>query len=237
MRPLIAALLAMAALTVPQSSHAEPLGQKGNLIIDQISGFRVSSNGELHYYGPLGFSTRSTTEHSPFVTQNDRTTRTYTTFWIAPSADFLVIDHLSLGGLIEFSTTGGSDEYVEGAVTTKIDRPRYDDFTLLPRIGWLIDVSDRFGIWPRGGIGYVSRGRTDLAGNRQYQTTTYSGFLFDFDVGFLLKVADSLFLRAAPELSYSPGSISVSNRGVTQTADASAFQFAVTAGIGGVIHL
>jgi hypothetical protein len=229
---------AIVLLTPARAEAQNLLGAKSQLVIDQISGFRVGHDGALHYYGPIGFSTRNVKEFGVLVNRNDSASRSYTTFWFAPSADFFPIEHLSVGGLIEFSTTSVSDTFVEGNVTTKIDRPSSNAFTILPRVGWLVNIGERFAIWPRGGLGYASRERLEPAGGRLFQKVSYSGFLIDVDVGFLFKIADGFFVKAAPQLSLSPGgSVTITNGPTTLSADASVFQFAIVTGVGGYINL
>src|SRR2546422_3785794 len=92
-----AALLTFAALTVSRDAHAQrevltSMGNKGTLAIDQLSGFRISSLGGVSYAGPIGFSVQSQGETFP---GGDKQTLHSTTFWLAPSADFFIIDHLS----------------------------------------------------------------------------------------------------------------------------------------------
>jgi hypothetical protein len=215
------------------------MGAKGTLAIDQLSGFRVSSvsnftgSGGVSFASPIGFAIQRYNE-SPYQPGPDRTYHA-TTFWIAPSADIFIIDHLSLGGLIEFVTTSTSvDAPVGGGGTLTQTLPGTNNFTLLPRVGYLIQVSDRFGIWPRGGIGYASRQIVSGDPNNPSRST-FSGALLDFDVGFIFRVTESFFFRVAPEITFSLGAShsDVDNRGIqTPSASASFLQFGGVAGIG-----
>lgn len=101
-----------------------------------------------------------------------------------------------------------------------------------PRVGYLVGIGERFGIWPRAGLGYASR--QIATGNVATATrdSTY-GALIDLDVGFLYRLTNNVFLRAAPELTFSLGQSHASTIGnTTLSANASLFQFSATTGIG-----
>jgi hypothetical protein len=237
--PCVSLLAAGAA----RAQEPSGFGDRGQLAIDQISGFRLSSSGSITYYGPIGVSVSSITLRNlntrANVTEDD--TFHYTTFWLAPSADFFVIDHLSIGGLIEYAHTSTSEDVnVVGAPTQTVNLPSTTDFTLLPRVGYLIPIGgDRFGIWPRGGVGYVSRQVSTPAGANTFTADTFSGLTVDIDVGFLYRITDSFFIKAAPEIAFVPGATHSESLQNTNSISgpASAFQFALVSGVGGIIQL
>jgi hypothetical protein len=231
--PLVAALLFTSG-----TARAQTIGAKGQLVIDQLSGFRVTTSGNLDYYGPLGFSTRSFTERDFDNTRTQDVTTHETTFWFAPSADFFVIDHLSVGGLIELATTSSSVNVNTNGASASTSLPGTTDFTFLPRVGWMFNIGERLAIWPRGGLGYISR-QHDIPNGTATVTDSFNGFIFDVDVGFLVRFTDGWFIKAAPEISFVPGGShsSTNNTGVEVSADASTFQFAGVAGIGVYLDL
>ncbi len=236
-------VISLLAAAEAQAQEPSGFGDRGQLAIDQISGFRLSSTGAITYYGPIGVSVSSVTlrnlNQPANVVEDD--TYHFTTFWLAPSADFFVIDHLSVGGLIEFATTSTSvDQNVTGRPQQTISEPSYTDFTLLPRVGYLIAVGgDRFGIWPRGGAGYVSRQTIVAAGANAFTRDTFSGLIIDLDVGFLYRITDSFFIKAAPEVAFVPGGTHAETlqNGNSISGPGSAFQFALVSGVGGIIQL
>jgi hypothetical protein len=243
---LAASFLAALVVTLSASSaHAQrelltPLGGRGTLAIDQVSGFRMTGVGltgaatyGLAYDGIIGFSHQDVAQDS-FGT-NQTTTAHYTSFWIAPSADYFVIDHLSVGGRIELSTTSGSVDAPLGAGNTTVSTslPSTTSVTFLPRIGWLFAISDRFGIWPRLGLGYGTHSTAVNVANTNVATTDgFSSFIIDLDVGFLYRINENWFLRGAPELSLAPGSHSVTQGGTTVSANEHVTQFGIVGGIG-----
>jgi Outer membrane protein beta-barrel domain len=64
-----------------------------------------------------------------------------TVFSLHPAADYFVIDHLSLGGYVDFSHQGGS-----GVSATNIG--------IGPRIGYDLNLSSRFSFWPKAGLAF-----------------------------------------------------------------------------------
>ena len=230
---IFAAGTAKADITPPSTG----MGDKMQLWIDQISGFRVSATGGVNYYGPIGFSVTSVEQDEFAPAVNTTTTVHQTTFWLAPSADIFVIDHLSVGGLIEFSTTSSSSDFNQNGTVQTTQNPTTTNFTFLPRAGWLFGLSDRFGIWPRLGIGYASR-QTDNQNGNLFVRDSIQGVILDLDVGFIFRLTDSFFLKAAPELSFLPGgSHSETINNTSSSANANAFQFAGVTGIGAILDL
>lgn len=235
MRPILRLLAFTLVFSCARGAFAQrellnTMGAKHTLSIDQVAGFRINSSG-LSYAGPIGFSTRSDTATSFQNNGGDSTLKT-TTFWLSPSADYFVIDHLSLGAAFELSTTSQSiQQPTNQNATQTFDLPTTTSVAFVPRIGYLFAITDRFGIWPRGGIGYASR-QLVSADNDRVKETTY-GFIFDVDVGFLYRPVESVFLHVGPELTTTLGaSHSRTNNGTTLTANASLFQFAVLSGVG-----
>ena len=241
LRPTFAVAV-LIALSLPSrdaaaQTIATPTGTKGTLAIDQISGFRASAIGGISYAGPIGVVTQRTT-----ATRFDNglgggnpgedATR-FTTFWISPTADYFVIDHLSVGGLVEVSTTSASIERINNNGTTQTTSlPTTTNFALLPRVGYIFGIGERFAIWPRGGLGYAAQQSVTGADTTAVRASTY-GFIVDLDVGFLYRLTNNFFLRAAPELVFSLGaSHATTIGGTTVSANASVFQFSVPLGIG-----
>src|SRR5882762_6194404 len=101
----------LAFFLTPSQAHAQhdllsKPGQRGQLAIDSLMGFRIGASSGIAYAGPLGFALQSYTEHDLGNNNNNNETTVHqTTFWFAPEADYFVIDHLSVGGLIEIAST------------------------------------------------------------------------------------------------------------------------------------
>jgi hypothetical protein len=232
-----------ALVATTKAAHAIPeptgtLGQKGELVIDQVSGFRMTTDGNLNYYGPIGFSIRSITERDFPTNRTIDNTLHLSTFWFAPSADIFVIDHLSIGGLIEFTTTSATADNTINGTTNSVTLPTTNTFTIEPRVGWMFPISSHFGIWPRLGIGYTSHQFDNLNGNL-YTRDSLTSFILDFDCGFIFRFGEGWFLKAAPQLAFAPGGThsQTDPNGNTRSADASMFQFSGLTGIGVYLDL
>ncbi|MET0386479.1 MAG: hypothetical protein ABW321_10995, partial [Polyangiales bacterium] len=65
-----------------------------------------------------------------------------TTIQLAPSADYFIIDGLSIGGFVSFdySKSGSSDG---------------TRFGIGPRVGYNFGLSDTFSVWPKAGFAYA----------------------------------------------------------------------------------
>jgi hypothetical protein len=239
---LLAAVLAV-SLVLPATAHAQrptdQMGSRYTLVIDQLSGFRASAFGGngFSYAGPLGIVHDSYTAQR-FNNSGDDVVRS-TTFWLAPSADiFLFTFPLSLGGLIEISSTSSSiDVQAAGSNATQTyDLPTTTNFTFLPRVGYLFSINEQFGIWPRAGLGYALRQTTPAAPNATRDSA--GGVVTDIDVGFLWRPVQAVFFRLGPEAAFTLGaSHSSTNAGVSTSASASFFQLGLLGGVGVMISL
>jgi hypothetical protein len=238
---LAAGLLLTTSLARAQSDIRSPIGAKGSIILDDLAGFRASSVGGVGYSGPLGISTQSLSENIPSGNANatgGSDTFHYTTIWFAPSLDYFVIDHLSIGGLIEIATTSSSfSESLTGAATTTTSLPTTTNVTVLPRVGWMFNLADRWAIWPRAGLGYSVRTTAEPAvangGGVQVNTTdSFSGFVIDLDASFIYRINQLFFLRATPEITFVPGSHTLTANNVSTSFGATLFDFTADIGFG-----
>ena len=233
-------LAAIAASFATPASAAElltPTGGKGQLILEQVAGFRAGGapgGSGFSFAGFLGFNYGRYSQDNVNA-QGGYTATNYTSFWVAPSADFFPIDHLSLGGLIELSYTSSSFDAKQTATAPVINTslPTTTNFTILPRVGWMFALGDRFGIWPRVGAGYASRQTTSARDPND--KTTFSGFVLDADVSFILRVNETFFINLTPEFTFLPGSASVTNGVITSSVSASYTSFSVLGGIGVIL--
>ncbi len=238
------ATLALGALLLlaPRTAHAQrtlltPTGGKGTLAIDNITGLRVNAFSGVSYAGPLGISTSRYSQDGLTAGDPNQTVH-QTTIWLAPAADYFVIDHLSIGGFVEIASLSGSvDTQTIGTGTVNNDLPTTTNFTLLPRIGYLIPIGDRFAIWPRGGIGYAYRGTSSLTGAGRGAVVankdSYSALVLDLNVDFLFRINETFFLVAAPDLGASLGGSHTNMQGgVQRSSNANILQFSVLTGLG-----
>jgi len=94
--------------------------------------------------------------------------RDTTVFSLHPAVDYFLIDHLSLGGYVDFTHAGGG-----GSSTTNIG--------IGPRVGYDINLSSRFSFWPKAGLAFnhtaISAGPVD-ASNDELTINLFAPFLF-----------------------------------------------------------
>jgi hypothetical protein len=232
---LVAALATDEAFA--QRELLAPLGGKGTIAIDQLSGFHISAFGPgangLSYAGPLGYVKQSYTRTRLLGAGEDQTNTT--TIWFAPSADYFLIDSLSVGGLIEIAHTSGSlSGPDQNGAQQKKDLASLTSVAVIPRVGYLLAFGDRFGVWPRVGFGYASHHLADpFTPDTPGATDTFSGFVFDVDVGLLYRPAEPLYFRLGPEVALSLGaSRSATDATKTLSGGASAVQLGGSLGIG-----
>jgi hypothetical protein len=142
----IVLLLLLALLAFPRPASAQLLGSKGDAIFSAERLFGV--RGETFSGEPpapaepfevkettigFGFAENLTPHNIPRV-----------------GFDYMIIDKLSLGGALGFSTT---DTSVEGA--GQFGSPKR--FLFAPRVGFLHMFGRVAGIWPRAGLSYHSQ--------------------------------------------------------------------------------
>lgn len=235
----LASNLAAAALFVAPQASAQsllsPTGGKGQLVFDNITGLRANISNGVSYSGVVGLQVE---RYGVNVDTGGGTSATdvihATTVWLAPQADYFVIPHLSIGGLIEIASTSRSeDRPLNAAVTQNFDLGSSTDITFLPRIGWMFALGDRFGIWPRGGIGYASvHGSLGAGGG------TFSGVILNATCPFLYRINETFFVDLSPDLTFIPGSQTTSvNATQTQSQSASYLQFGASGGLGIMLDL
>ncbi len=104
--------------------------------------------------------------------------------------DYTIVDHVTVGGeLVVFFTLGGSTstehDHPNGSTTTdSADNPGWTVFGIAPRGGYILQLTDLFSLWLRGGFSiYTANSKsTTTLGNTT--TTTSNGvqqFAIDLD--------------------------------------------------------
>ena len=160
MRHLTSAWLGMAAVLGAGTAGAQEFGQKGDVAF-----------GAERLFGIQGTHTylERVVPDQPDI-ENDYTTISFG--WRPANAEFspfdaarvgfdvFIIDHLSLGGSLGYSSV--SAEGTEDAPGPDFgDDVSYSSFIFAPRVGYAVMFSDVVGIWPRGGFAYHSASLED----------------------------------------------------------------------------
>ncbi len=206
-----------------------PFHEGGHLVLDQLSGLRVSPATGFGYAGPAGIAFRS--EKSDAITPGDPASETSTTsIWLSPSADVFVTDHLSLGGVIAIEHTWGA---VEGG-GRRLELPGTTSMTFLPRVGFYVPFSDRIGVWPRAGVGWSSVESVSFLSTGSVPTReTFRSMLLDVDLSLVYRFGETFFMRAGPEVGVTLGGRRASETaGTTTGGGASVLQISGVVGFG-----
>nr|HMR07559.1 outer membrane beta-barrel protein [Polyangiaceae bacterium] len=100
----------------------------------QTSFFFLGSNPQGNVSNPLG---------SPFI---------------APRIgfDYFVVNNVSVGGSVTYISDSSSGDRTQGNQQQDLPDQKTNTFLVAPRAGYALMFSDTFGLWPRGGITYVS---------------------------------------------------------------------------------
>lgn len=230
--PRLAAIVSLSLVpSLTQASQRELLdqtGDAGTVALDQLSGFRLSSLGGFSFAGPMGVGYQSLRLPDPGDSTSSFTTRT-TSYFVAPSLDVFVADGVSVGGLIELASIATSVTHDSPAGSRETSLPTSFSLTILPRVGYMLRLSDRFGIWPRLGVGYGLLSGGSVDGSELSQKS----LLVDADVGFIYRANETFFVRVDPQLTLAPvGSVTASAAGQSVRHDTSMFAFSSTVGFG-----
>lgn len=137
MKFALSSLLASLALSLPVVAHAQELGNKGDFVIsaDRLLGITSTKRnldqpvGNDNSWTAVNFGWRASPDASPFDVPR-------------LGFDYLVIDHLSLGGSLGYLSVDPDNG------------PTVSGFLFSPRIGYLYSFGRVVGIWPRGGFTY-----------------------------------------------------------------------------------
>jgi hypothetical protein len=112
-----------------------------------------------------------------------------TTITLAPAVDYFIIDNLSIGGFIGLDYTTSGD-----ASTTR--------FSIGPRVGYNITLSDLISIWPKVGFSFAttSSDRGGATDDVTITTNSNSGVALNLFVTFMFHPAEHFFAGFGPFL-------------------------------------
>ena len=184
MRWLVSALAYALIYFTAQRAFADrelivPFHETGHLVLDQLSGVKVNGDG-ASYAGPVGASYQR--EKVDGVAESK-----LTTLWVAPSFDYFVADHLSLGGTFEVAHSFGSV-----TVGTTVTESKETKLEAIPRIGFYAPFGDRLGVWPRVGLGYL-------------KSDALESIVLEVDVALVYRFTEAFFVRLGPEVGVTLG--------------------------------
>lgn len=171
---LTASLLCL-GLSSSALAGAQELGSKGQgvLSVDRLMGLSwtkvAGERGPVTYsddWSAFSFGWRSSPDLSPFDVPR-------------LAFDYLVIDHLSLGGSL-------------GYVSLSSDGYDGSSFIVAPRIGYLYSFGRVVGIWPRGGFTYHSTSIENSFDEKGFAFTAECPFTFSPSTHFAIHVGPTI---------------------------------------------
>jgi hypothetical protein len=140
-----------------------------------------------------------------------------------------VTEHLSLGGLVEIGHTWGSIEQP----ALRLDLPGTTSLTFLPRAGFYVPIGDRFGVWPRAGLGWRSVESAQLVSGGVIARETFRSMLLDVDVSVVYRFNEQFFMRVGPEIAVTlGGKVTEESGGTSIGADGAVVQISGVFGFG-----
>jgi hypothetical protein len=201
-----AALFASVLLRTPDAAAQEAdFGKKGQFVI----------SGERLFGLVVGSQTTTEDPPGPAMDPNEdevTTTRRYTTINLLmnPSSilttaysiprigfDYLPIDGLTVGGSVGFFTASGEIEQEANGVSQTEDTTSFSLFLLSPRVGYAFMFTPVFGIWPRGGITFLSLTSEAADGSPK---SSSSRFALTLEVPFVIAPVPHVGFTLAPTL-------------------------------------
>jgi hypothetical protein len=127
---------------------------------------------------------------------------------VRPVLDYFVLDHLSVGGLVEFGYMGSPAPLNAAQLS----------FAFGPRVGYEIALADRFSLWPTVGTSYVrawDRYNGQSVGPARWTLNAFAG------ADLIGQIAPHLYMGLGPylttQIARSGGDASGTGYGVTST--------------------
>jgi hypothetical protein len=187
------------------------LGEKGTLAIHAATGspMLAAANSPVQAGATptLGLSTTTFGSPENCSAVSCTTARVRATgFYINPRMHYFVIDNLSIGGEVLFSTWSGKSIREVRDRNTGVIRETTTDldtaptgFGIMPMVGYNIALGEKVSLWPQGGIGFRRFGYTEpgTAPNPDIDRAEAWWFL-NVDVPFLIHIAQHFELGAGP---------------------------------------
>jgi hypothetical protein len=165
------------------------------------------------------------------------------TFYTTPRVgfDYVLIPNLTLGGdLFVFFTTGGSQTTKTGNTSVSNDLPSGNAFGIVPRVGYIIGLSEPLAIWLRGGFSFYHAGTSQDSNVCDNQSNTASANLvgLDIDPQLVISPIPHFAFTAGPAIDFGfAGNLSTSrpgtncNQTVSTSVGYTAYNFGITGGL------
>jgi hypothetical protein len=197
-RTFTAVAASLVALSAAPSAMAQPkgdFGQQGQFIISADRLFQLFAYDNWSYAdfqnqgNGVKSSTTSVNESSLSILYGNTATQVER-FYTVPRAgfDYVIVPNVTLGGnLIAVFSLGGSTkqetDFTDGTNRTfSQDNPSIVGFGIAPRAGYVLNLSDMFSLWLRGGISWYTASTKSTTGNGNVHITdNVNQFGFDLE--------------------------------------------------------
>jgi hypothetical protein len=157
--------------------------------------------------------------------------------------DYVVVPNVTIGGeLAVFFTLGGSQshetDFTNGSNrVTSNDSPSTTIFGIAPRGGYILQLTDLFSLWLRGGFSYYNASTKTTNNNNQTQTLSIHQPAIDLDPQFVITPIPHLGFTAGLTADipiaggYSVDQTNNNGSSTSQSASSSIFFLGVTLGM------
>lgn len=181
LRTILRAAVVLSAVVAAPSALAADMGSAGTIYIGAERMFGLSFNHEKRE--PAGGTV--TNSHTDIgLLWNPGLNSPYTIPRMG--IDFAVIDNLTVGAGLGFWTSSSSTKTETGGTTVDQDGDTTTAVLFSPRVGYMIGLSDRLGIWLRGGFTYFSISSSSPERNGTKTTSSSNGLAFSLDPIFVV---------------------------------------------------
>ncbi len=160
----------------------------------------------------------------------------YNTFYNIPrfAFDYTVWSHLTVGGSIFVSfQLGNSTTHTDpNGVSVTNDNSKITYWGLAPRVGYILQLSDLFAFWPRGGFSFNDASTSIPVRNGPSESATLTQWALDLEPIFVITPVQHVgfTIGGAIDIPFA-GSISATTGGTTVSLDQSQFHFGITGGM------
>jgi hypothetical protein len=184
--------------TPDAAAQEADFGKKGQFVIsgERLFGLVAASQSTTETLGDVEVeSTRSYTVVNLLMNPSSILATTYAIPRVG--FDYLPIDGLTVGGSVGFFSASGEVEQEVNGVSQTQDTATLNAFLFAPRVGYAFMFTPMFGIWPRGGITFLSMTSEDEDGSPQ---TSASRFALTLEVPFVIAPVPHVGFTFAPTL-------------------------------------
>lgn len=193
-------------LSTPPPPHH--FGDKGDVVIPMLAasiGYGLAGGPQ---FSAAGFSL----QYSEYPTGGDATLKS-TLIAFAPSADFFVARHWSIGGQASFLYLRQTADSADGSAAITSATMTVG---LAPRIGYAIPLGDHVTLWPRLMIGGSAAGNFADSGPMpvSLMATADLPVIYSFDRHFFVSIAPSVTVAGNPKYGIYDSAISTAFQSV-----------------------